>query len=84
MSSVPGSLFRKILFWMHLSCGVVAGVLILAMSVTGVAMTYERQMIAPAAKRNHVTAPEGQARLGIDDLAARARAASGSARAACW
>jgi uncharacterized iron-regulated membrane protein len=75
MSSVPGSLFRKILFWMHLSAGVVAGILILAMSVTGVAMTYERQMIAAAARRNHVAAPQGQARMGVDDLAARARAA---------
>lgn len=74
MSSVPGSLFRKILFWMHLSCGVVAGVLILVMSVTGVAMTYERQMIAAAAERNHVSAPVGQARLSLDELAAKARA----------
>jgi uncharacterized iron-regulated membrane protein len=74
MSSVPGSLFRKILFWMHLSCGVVAGLLILVMSVTGVAMTYERQMIAAAAQRNHVSAPAGQARLSADELAAKARA----------
>jgi uncharacterized iron-regulated membrane protein len=73
MSSVPGSLFRKILFWMHLSCGVLAGILILVMSVTGVAMTYERQMIAAAAKRNHVSASAGQARLSVDELAAKAR-----------
>lgn len=73
MSSVSGSLFRKILFWMHLSCGVLAGILILVMSVTGVAMTYERQMIAAAAQRNHVSAPAGQARLSVDELAAKAR-----------
>jgi uncharacterized iron-regulated membrane protein len=77
MSSVPGSLFRKILFWMHLSCGVVAGVLILVMSVTGVAMTYERQMIAAAAGRNHVTVPAGRPRLSVDELATKARAAHG-------
>jgi len=75
MASVPGSLFRKILFWMHLSSGVVAGVLILLMSVTGIAMTYERQMLAAAAARNHVQVPAGQARLGADELAAAARAA---------
>ena len=76
MSAVPGSLFRKILFWMHLSCGVVAGVLILVMSVTGVAMTYERQMIAAAAKDSHVTTPTGQPRLSADELATAARAAA--------
>ncbi len=75
MSTVPGSLFRKTLFWMHLSCGVLAGVLILVMSVTGVAMTYERQMIAAVGERNHVQVPEGQARLSADELAGRARAA---------
>ncbi len=75
MSTVPGSLFRKILFWMHLSCGVVAGVLILVMSATGVAMTYERQMIAAAGGRNHVKVPDGQARLSADELASKARAA---------
>src|SRR5687768_17303416 len=75
MSSVSGSLFRKILFWMHLSCGVVAGVLILVMSATGVAMTYERQMIAAAAKRNHVAVAAGQPRLSVDELATMARSA---------
>ena len=75
MSTVPGSLFRKTLFWMHLSCGVLAGVLILVMSVTGVAMTYERQMIAAAGERNHVAAPAGQPRLSADELAAKASAA---------
>ncbi|HWL61309.1 MAG TPA: PepSY-associated TM helix domain-containing protein [Steroidobacteraceae bacterium] len=75
MSTVPGSLFRKILFWMHLSSGVVAGVLILVMSITGVAMTYERQMIDAASERNHVQVTDGAARLSADALADRARAA---------
>lgn len=75
MSTVPGSLFRKILFWMHLSSGVVAGVLILVMSITGVAMTYERQMIAAAGERNHVNVEAGAARLSADELADKARKA---------
>ena len=37
--------FRTVLFWMHLATGVIAGALILIMSVTGVALTYEKQMI---------------------------------------
>jgi uncharacterized iron-regulated membrane protein len=76
MSSVPGSLFRKTLFWMHLACGVVAGVFILLMSATGVALTYERQMTEAAARGNHVVAVPGQRRLSIDALAAAARAAA--------
>ena len=38
-------MFRSILFWMHLAAGAVAGVVVLIMSVTGVALTYEKQMI---------------------------------------
>jgi uncharacterized iron-regulated membrane protein len=37
--------FRSILFWMHLGAGAFAGVVVLIMSVTGVALTYEKQMI---------------------------------------
>ena len=37
--------FRTVLFWMHLACGVLAGVVVLIMSVTGVALTYEKQML---------------------------------------
>jgi uncharacterized iron-regulated membrane protein len=76
MSPVPGSLFRKILFWMHLSCGVVAGLLILLMSATGVLLTYERQMIESAGRANHVAAPAGHGRLDVDSLAEAARAAA--------
>lgn len=75
MSTVPGSLFRKILFWAHLSCGVAAGVFILLMSATGVLLTYERQMLDAAAQRNYVAASPGQQRLSADELAAAARAA---------
>jgi len=34
---------RKTIFWLHLACGVSAGVVVLMMSVTGVVLTYERQ-----------------------------------------
>ncbi len=37
---------RTVIFWPHLIAGVVAGVIVLIMSVTGVLLTYERQMIA--------------------------------------
>jgi uncharacterized iron-regulated membrane protein len=37
---------RKIFFWLHLTAGSIAGVVILLMSVTGVLLTYEKQIIA--------------------------------------
>ncbi|MBL8212722.1 MAG: PepSY domain-containing protein [Bryobacterales bacterium] len=39
-------MFRKTLFWLHLVAGCVAGIIILVMSLTGVLLTYERQMLA--------------------------------------
>ena len=43
--------FRSILFWLHLACGAAAGVVILIMCVTGVALTYEKQMLEWADRR---------------------------------
>ena len=37
---------RKFIFWPHLIAGVLTGIVILVMSVTGVLLTYERQLIA--------------------------------------
>ena len=37
---------RKVLFWLHLTAGSVAGVVILIMSLTGVALAFERQINA--------------------------------------
>jgi uncharacterized iron-regulated membrane protein len=75
MALVSGSLFRRILFWAHLSCGVLAGLFILSMSITGVLLTYEHQMVGGASRRNHVAA-NGRERLELDALAGVARSAS--------
>ena len=37
--------FRKILFWMHLTAGLTAGVIIFIMCVTGALLAFERQII---------------------------------------
>ena len=50
-------IFRKILFWLHLSAGVTAGAIVLLMSVTGVLLTYEKQMIMSADKSEYKIAP---------------------------
>ena len=36
-------LFRKVLFWVHLTVGIAVGLVVFIMSVTGVALTYQRQ-----------------------------------------
>lgn len=63
---------RKTIFWAHLGAGVVAGLVILMMSVTGVILTYERQILAWAAQDYYADARPGQTRLSIDELLARA------------
>jgi uncharacterized iron-regulated membrane protein len=56
--------FRSVLFWVHLSAGLLAGIVILIMSVTGVALTYQRQMQWWADTRHyHFTPPAGAERL---------------------
>ena len=49
---------RKLFFWTHLAFGLSAGIVILIMSVTGVLLTYERQMIEWA-DRGYRSAPSG-------------------------
>lgn len=73
MSTIPGSLARRTVFWMHLTCGVLAGVFILAMSVTGVLLTYERQIIDWRTAANRVTLLVGSAALSADELLAKVR-----------
>src|SRR5690242_15268747 len=75
MAAVSGSLFRRVLFWAHLSAGVVAGVFILLMSATGVLLTYEHQLIERASQANRVELPAGATALDADALALAARTA---------
>lgn len=61
-------MFRKTLFWMHLTAGSVAGLVILMMSVTGVILTYERQMQAWEDNPYYADPEPGQQRLTVDEL----------------
>jgi len=45
--------FRKTMFWLHLFCGVITGIVVLIMSVTGVALTYQKQMTEWADKKTY-------------------------------
>ncbi|MCM3872472.1 MAG: PepSY domain-containing protein [Pyrinomonadaceae bacterium] len=60
---------RRIIFWCHLTAGVTAGVVILIMSVTGVLLAFERQVIR-FAERDMLTVgqPPKDARLTVGTL----------------
>lgn len=63
--------FRTVLFWMHLAAGTAAGIVVLIMCVTGVALTYEKQMIEWSDRRAW-TAPSPDAlRLPPETLLAK-------------
>ena len=73
--------FRTAIFWIHLVVGAAAGIVILIMSVTGVALTYEKQVIEWADRRAW-TAPAGvsvQQHLAPETLLASAGSNSGAA-----
>ncbi|MBK6425425.1 MAG: PepSY domain-containing protein [Blastocatellia bacterium] len=74
--------FRKVLFWCHLAVGVTGGVIIFLMSVTGVLLTYERQMSDWADTSTYaVERRDRTSRLGVEALAARVRETTGHSAA---
>ena len=79
--------FRTLVFWLHLLTGVTVGIVVLIMSVTGVLLTYEKQMLRWADTRSLDGAPPSPAapRLDVATLVDRARAASpGTPTAVTW
>lgn len=63
---------RNALFWIHLSAGVVAGLIILIMCVTGVLLTYERQIVNWADRAYRIAEPPDSVRLAAEALLASA------------
>ena len=66
-------MFRKILFWFHLTCGVTAGLVVLMMSVTGVLLAYERQILAWADRADYAEPAADAARQPLAALLAAAQ-----------
>jgi uncharacterized iron-regulated membrane protein len=66
---------RKIIFWLHLMSGVVAGTVILVMSVTGVLLAFEHQIVAFAERDTRTVTPPASdvPRLSLDSLVTNAR-----------
>jgi uncharacterized iron-regulated membrane protein len=68
---------RKVFFWLHLSAGVTAGLVILLMSATGVLLAFERQIVAFADRELRATSAEAaRAPLPLSRVVAAAMAAS--------
>jgi uncharacterized iron-regulated membrane protein len=66
---------RTLLFWPHLVAGITAGVVILVMSVSGVLLTYERQLIAWSDSQYRSRVPtQGASRLPVETLLQTIRA----------
>src|SRR5687768_15442259 len=64
---------RKVLFWTHLTCGCIGGLIILLMSITGVLLMYERQMLAHI-ERGSFRAdppPASAVRMAVEELLAK-------------
>jgi uncharacterized iron-regulated membrane protein len=67
---------RRVLFWLHLAAGVIVGVVVAVMSVTGAAMAFEAQIRDYAERGSRVVTPAADgARLPVDELIKRAQAA---------
>jgi len=62
---------RRFLFWSHLVVGLAAGLVILLMSVTGVLLGFERQLIVAIDGAPTVTVPPLAARLPLDAVLGR-------------
>jgi uncharacterized iron-regulated membrane protein len=67
---------RNVLFWIHLAAGVIAGTVILIMSVTGTLLTFQQSVLRVIEREQRfVDPPAGGVRLDVDTLLARVRSA---------
>ena len=77
---------RTIIFWLHLVAGVFAGIVVFIMSITGVALTYQKQMTEWADRAywpaSSSTPAAGINRLPVAELIAKAQQAQPEARPA--
>lgn len=73
--------FRTVVFWCHLAAGLFAGVVVVIMSVTGVLLTYQRQITAWADVRGLEAGPPaaGAQRLPVAALLERVHTGEGPA-----
>jgi uncharacterized iron-regulated membrane protein len=75
-------MLRKFLFWLHLVAGLISGTAIAIMCFTGTVLAFEKQLVAWSERdaRQIAPPPAGAARLTLDELSAKLRAAHPAAR----
>ena len=70
-------MFRSIIFWSHLVVGVATGIVVFIMSISGVLLTYERQIVSLVERAFYVE-PTAQM-LSLDEISDRAIEHAGGA-----
>ena len=78
------SRLRSVLFWLHLAAGIVCGLIIAVLCLTGTALAFEKELTAWAERdARRISVPADSApRLSIDELAGKLRAAFPEAKPA--
>lgn len=66
--------FRKFIFWLHLVAGLVAGVVIAAMSITGIAIAFEEEILRWCDRKVSRFEPFGEKKLPVAELIRRVEA----------
>ncbi len=64
-------MLRKVIFWTHLACGLITGLVVLSLSITGVILTYERQLESWLTEPK-LTVSQGVEPLVLEDVLERA------------
>ena len=67
-------MIRKTIFWLHLGTGIAVGLVVAMMSLTGVLLTYEQQMVAWADARSWPSPPVQAVRVSVDEIVESATA----------
>ncbi len=72
-------MIRKFFFWLHFGSGLGAGLIIFTMSLTGIFLAFEPQIVAAAEREvRQVTAPVDARAMPLGDLLDQARARAGA------
>src|SRR3954468_19510572 len=76
-------LFRQVLFWVHLSAGLIAGLFIGVMSFTGVVLAFQDELVSWSEQdARQITPPPDGKRHSVDELQHKLREAQPEFRAA--
>ncbi len=74
-------MFRKIIFWLHLTAGVAAGMVIFIMSVTGASLAFEKNLMEFAEREMRFVVPnQSVGKLSVQEILGKVREAKPEAK----